>query len=102
MQIEMCKAIDHPQVKLAFDCFHQQLVAGRLIDNLIAAIPYAERIDVANVPDRYQLGVGKIDFHHIVKGLEERGYDGTITYETEPFGGDNEARVSAIKSYFNF
>ena len=102
MQVEMCMAADHSQVKLAFDCFHQQLVAGRLTENLIAALPYAGRVDVANVPGRHQPGVGEIDFHHLMKVLCEQGYEGTITYETAPFNGDNDACVKAIKSCFNF
>lgn len=102
MQIEMCMALNHPQAKLAFDCFHQQLVAGRLTDNLIAAIPYAGRIDVANVPGRYQPSVGEIDYRHIAKVIDEQGYDGTITYETAPYNGDDEACIRDIKAVFKF
>lgn len=102
MQIEMCMAVDHPQVKLAFDCFHQQLVAGRLTENLIAAIPYAGRIDIANVPGRHQPGVGEIDFHHIYKVVKAQGYDGVITYETDPLDGDNAACVKVLREIFEF
>ena len=99
--IEMCRVLNNPQVRMAFDCFHQQLVAGRLTDNLIEALPWAGRVDIGNVPGRHQPGVGEIDFHHIRKVLEQWGYDGQITFETVPFEGDNEACVKAIKSVFN-
>ncbi|RME62594.1 MAG: hypothetical protein D6782_11885, partial [Alphaproteobacteria bacterium] len=72
--IELCRMFNHPQLRLAFDCFHQQLVGGRLTDNLIAALPYAARIDIGNVPGRHQPGIGEIDFAHIRRVLEQQGY----------------------------
>jgi hydroxypyruvate isomerase len=100
--VEMCRAVGHPQVRLAFDCFHQQLVGGRLTDNLIAALPYAARVDIGDVPGRHQPGTGEINFAHIRRVLEQHQFDGTITFETAPLGGDNEACVKAIKSVFPF
>ncbi len=100
--IEMCRAVNHPQVRLAYDCFHQQLVAGRLTENMIEALPYAARIDVADVPGRHQPGTGEINYHHIYRVLKEHKYDGMITFETAPLNGDNEACVKAIKSVFGF
>jgi len=100
--IEMCRAVDHPRVRIAFDCFHQQLVAGRLTDNLVEALPYAARVDIGNVPGRHQPGIGEIDYHHIRRVLEEHHFDGTVTFETQPFNGDDEACVKDIKSVFPF
>ena len=100
--IELCRTFNHPQLRLAFDCFHQQLVGGRLSENLIAALPYAARVDIANVPGRHQPGIGEIDFRHIRKLLESEDYDGMITFETVPYDGDDEACVRAIRETFGF
>jgi len=100
--IEMARAVNHPQVRLAYDCFHQQLVAGRLTDNLIEALPWADRIDIGDVPGRHQPGTGEINYHHIYRVLKEHGYDNTITFETQPLNGDNEACVKDIKQVFDF
>lgn len=100
--VEMCRALNHPQIRLAFDCFHQQLVAGRLTENLIEALPYASRVDIGDVPGRHQPGTGEINYHHIRRVLEEHQFDGTITFETDPLNGDNEACVRDIKSVFSF
>lgn len=100
--VQICEAIDHPQVRLAFDCFHQQLVGGRLTENLIAALPYAARVDIGDVPGRHQPGTGEINFAHIRRILEQHRFDGTITFETIPLDGDNEACVAAIRSVFGF
>jgi len=99
---QMCRAVAHPQVRLAFDCFHQQLVSGRLTENLIAALPYTARVDIGDVPGRHQPGTGEINFPHIRRILEQQGFDGTITFETSPLNGDNEACVKAIRSVFGF
>ena len=32
--LALCRAVNHPRVRLAFDCFHQQLSGGRLTDHL--------------------------------------------------------------------
>ncbi|PCI47738.1 MAG: hypothetical protein COB49_06825 [Alphaproteobacteria bacterium] len=100
--VEMCRAVDHPQVQMSFDCFHQQLVAGRITENLIASLPYTGRVDVANVPGRHQPDVGEIDYSYILKVLEQHNYNGMITFETDPLNGDNEACVKAIRSIFKF
>lgn len=98
--VEMASAVNHPQVRLSFDCFHQQLVAGRLTDNLIAALPWAGRIDVANVPGRTKPSVGEINYPHIIGVLEEHGYDGPICYETTPIDGDSDGCAADIVDVF--
>jgi hydroxypyruvate isomerase len=100
--LSLCRIIDHPQLKLTFDCFHQQLVGGRLTDNLISSLPYVARVDVADVPGRHQPGTGEINYVHIRRVLEEHGFDGQVTFETVPVDGDSEAAVAAIKEIWPF
>lgn len=100
--IQLCQAVNHPQLRLAYDCFHQQLVGGRLTDNLLAALPYAARIDIGDVPGRHQPGTGEINYAHIRRVLEQQGYDGPVTFETVPLDGDDDACVAAIRSTFGF
>jgi hydroxypyruvate isomerase len=100
--IDICRAVNHPQVRMFFDCFHQQLVGGRLIENMIAALPWVAAIHVADVPGRHQPGTGEINFLSIRRVLEEQGYNGQLTFEVDPLGGDSEAAVAAIKEVFPF
>ena len=100
--LELCRIIDHPQVRLTFDCFHQQLVGGRLTDNLVPALPYTARVDVADVPGRGAPGTGEINFSHVKRVLDEHGYDGQITFEAVPADGDTEAAVAACKAIWPF
>lgn len=100
--VAACREVGHPQVRMFFDCFHQQLVGGRLTDNLLDALPYACAVHVADVPGRHQPGTGEINFHHLRRVLAEQGYDEQLTFEVDPLNGDSEAAVAAIKDVFPF
>ncbi len=100
--VAICRAVDHPAVRLAFDCYHQQLSGGRLTDNLIAALPWMGRFDVADVPGRTQPGTGEINYPYLRQVLESRGYDGLISFELDPEGGDSDRAASACREVFGF
>jgi hydroxypyruvate isomerase len=100
--LELCREVDHPQVTMFFDCFHQQLSGGRLIDNLVEALPWVASVHVADVPGRHQPGTGEINFRSIERVLDEQGYDRQLTFEVVPMDGDSEAAVTAIKEIFPF
>ena len=100
MSVALCRELAHPQVTMFFDCFHQQLVGGRLTDHLLHALPYVSSVHIANVPGRHQPGAGEIDFRHIRRVLEDAGYDRQLTFEVIPLGGDSDAAVEAIKEVF--
>jgi hydroxypyruvate isomerase len=97
--IALCRAIDHPQLRLSFDCYHQQLVGGRLIDHLRAALPFCARVDVADVPGRGQPGTGEINFATIRRVLEEEGFEGQVTFEIVPQGGEERA-IADLREVF--
>ena len=100
--LELCREIDHPQVTMFFDCYHQQLSGGRLIDNLVDALPWVTSVHVADVPGRHQPGTGEINFRSIKRVLDEHGYDRQLTFEVVPLNGDDDAAVAAIKEIFPF
>ncbi len=100
--VAICRALDHPQVRLAFDCFHQQLSGGRLTDNLLEALPFMGRFDVADVPGRGQPGSGEINYAHLRRVLENEGYEGLVSFELDPAGGDSDEAVRACREVFGF
>jgi hydroxypyruvate isomerase len=85
-----------------FDCFHQQLSGGRLIDNLREALPWTTSVHIADVPGRGQPGSGEINFRSIKRVLDEESYDRQLTFEVDPVRGDADAAVAAIKEIFPF
>lgn len=100
--LALCRAVDHEQVVMFFDCYHQQLVAGRLIDNLVEALPFTTAVHIADVPGRHQPGTGEINFRGIKRVLDERGFDRQLTFEVVPLNGDSDAAVAAIKEVWSF
>jgi hydroxypyruvate isomerase len=102
MSVALCREVGHPQVTMFFDCFHQQLVGGRLTDHLLHALPWTSSVHLADVPGRHQPGAGEINFHHIRRVLGTAGYDRQLTFEVIPLDGDSDAAVAAIKEVFPF
>ncbi|MFS8523022.1 MAG: TIM barrel protein, partial [Micromonosporaceae bacterium] len=98
--VEVAARVDRPEVRVVFDAFHQQLVRGRLTDNLVAALPWLARVDVAEVPGRHEPGRGEIDFRHLREVLDEHGWDGVLTFETVPSDGNPATAVAAIDALF--
>lgn len=100
--LEICRTVDHPSVRLAFDCFHQQLSGGRLTDNLIEALPWMARFDVADVPGRGSPGSGEINFAYLRTVLESQGYDGVVSFEMDPPDGESDRAARACLRVFGF
>lgn len=100
--LAICRAVSHPQVRLAFDCYHQQLSGGRLTDNLLAALPWMCRFDVADVPGRGQPGTGEINYPYLRRVLRSQGYDGLVSFELDPHGGDSDRAAQACREIFGF
>lgn len=98
----LCREVNHPAVRMAFDCFHQQLSGGRLTDNLVASLPYLARFDVAQVPGRHEPGHGEINFPHLLSILDRHGWQGPVTFEVIPHDGNPETALSAISREFGW
>lgn len=96
----MARRLARPEVGVVFDSYHQQLVAGRLTDHLVAALPWVSRVDVAEVPGRHEPGAGEIDFTYLRGVLDAHAWDGTLTFETVPSDGDPDTAVAAIDAVF--
>lgn len=101
MVTTLAREIDHPQVRMVYDAFHQQLSVGRLTDHLVAALPWMGRLDVGNVPGRGEPGCGEIDFAQLRKVLDRGHWDGTITFEVVPSDGNPATAVAGIDAVFS-
>lgn len=93
---DVARAINRPEVGVVFDAYHQQLEHGRLTDSLIGCLPWLARVDLAQVPGRFEPGAGEIDLGHLLRELRKRNWDGTVTFETSPSDGDPATAVVAI------
>lgn len=96
MTAGLARLLDRPEIGVVFDTYHQQLNAGRLTDSLVASLPHLARVDLAEVPGRFEPGCGEIDMAYLLQVLRENGWDKTITFETTPSDGNPDTALAAI------
>ncbi len=90
---EIVRAVGHPQVRLLYDLFHEQISEGNLIEKLEKNIDYTGLIHVADVPGRHIPGTGEINYDNIYRKLVELKYDRIVAMEFLPTGdGVSELR----------
>jgi len=81
---EIVRAVNHPQVRLLYDFFHEQISEGNLIEKLEKNIDYTGLVHIADVPGRHIPGTGEINFDNIYRKLAELKYDRIVAMEFLP------------------
>lgn len=82
----LLERIDHPNASLHLDCYHMQLLEGRLADTLRENIGVLHHIQIAGVPGRHEPDVGEIHYPFLFDLLDEIGYQGWVGCEYRPEG----------------
>lgn len=99
---EIVRAVDHPQIQLLYDFYHEQIAEGNLIEKLEKNIQYVGLVHIADVPGRHEPGTGEINYYNIFKKLGELKYNRMAAMEfyptSDPVGKLREAREMAIKA----
>lgn len=85
------RRIDHPQFRLAFDCYHQQRGSGNLMWGLEQYAGLYPTVHIGDVPTRQEPGTGEVNFPNIRAKLRELGFDGYVGLEFRPSGSEAEA-----------
>ena len=78
--------VDHPALKLMFDCYHVQITEGDLTRRLQNLQPLIGHIQFASVPDRGAPDHGEVDYRHIFATVAALGYDMPLGAEYKPVG----------------
>jgi hydroxypyruvate isomerase len=92
------RRMNHPQLRLAFDCYHQQRTAGNLMHGLEKYWGLYPTFHIGDVPTRQEPGTGEINFPNLAAKLRQLGFDGLIGMEFRPSTNEEEAfkRVKEI------
>jgi hydroxypyruvate isomerase len=93
------RRFNHPQLRMSFDCYHQQRTAGNLIYGLEAYHGLYPTVHIGDVPTRQEPGTGEINFWNIARTLRRLGYDGLIGMEFYPSQSE-EAALAKVKEIF--
>lgn len=75
------EAAGQPNLKLMFDCYHQQIMGGDLTRRLRQFLPITGHIQIAAVPDRGPPDHGELDYRHVMAVLREAGWDRPVGAE---------------------
>ena len=94
--LEVIQAVGHPQVRLLYDFYHEQITAGNLIAKLQKSIPCLGVVLIADVPGRHEPGTGEINYWNIFAKLAELKFGGVVAMEFHPTG-DPVAQLRAAR-----
>jgi hydroxypyruvate isomerase len=94
--IEAVRAVNHPQVQVLYDVFHEQIAEGNLIEKLEKNIDVIGLVHIADVPGRHEPGTGEINYMNIYRKLVELKYAKIAAMEFYP-SGDPVATLRAAR-----
>lgn len=83
---EMLEAVDHPSLKMQFDCYHMARMGEDLETVLQENIDRIGHIQFADVPARNQPGTGVLHYPQLFRLIDELKYGGYCGAEYHPTG----------------
>ncbi|MDB5353189.1 MAG: Hydroxypyruvate isomerase [Planctomycetota bacterium] len=85
------KAVGSPNVKMLFDCYHQQISEGNLSGNIRKYKDLIGYYQIADHPGRNQPGTGEVNYSHVFRVIHDVGYRGAIGLEMSASGDPMDA-----------
>ena len=79
--LKILREVNCKNIKILLDLYHEQLMAGNLINTITENIDLIGHLHVADVPGRHQPGTGEINYPNIFSLLKEKGYKNYIGFE---------------------
>lgn len=81
---EIVREADSPFVKVVYDIYHQQIMEGNIIPNIINNLDCIAHLHSAGHPGRCELHLGENDYNIIFKAIDNAGYTGACGLEYHP------------------
>ena len=78
--------VDRRNLRIQFDFYHAQIVAGDLIRRFEQHLPLVGHVQVAAVPSRQEPDEGEVNYPEIFAMLDRLGYAGFVGCEYRPRG----------------
>lgn len=85
---EIIKALDRPNLRMMFDCYHVGRGGGDVISCLTDLMPLIGHIQIASVPDRGAPDHGELDYRAVFDHLAALGWSGPLGAEFRPRDAD--------------
>jgi hydroxypyruvate isomerase len=78
---EIIQAVNHPNVRLLFDIYHQQISEGNVINHIRKHWDWIGYFQVGDVPGRKEPGTGEVNWKNVFKAIHEKGFKGILGME---------------------
>ena len=83
-------AVDMPNLKIMFDCYHLQIMQGDLTRRLQQNLKNIGHIQIAAVPDRSEPDSGELHYPNLLKAIDDMEWTGYIGAEYKPRSSTDE------------
>lgn len=81
---EMLEAVNHPALKLQYDCYHMAMMGEDVLEGLKENIHQIGHIQFADYPHRHEPLTGNLDFNQIFSWIKSSNYLGYCAAEYKP------------------
>lgn len=73
-----------PELKIMFDCYHQQITGGDLTRRFLAHQAMIGHVQIAAVPSRAEPDEGEVSYARLLRAIDIAGYRGFVGAEYKP------------------
>lgn len=95
----VCKGVDHPNCKVLYDLYHQQIAGGNLIPLFDLCRDQIGYLQVGDNPGRKEPGTGEINYARVFEHVLAEGFDGIVGMEHGNSGKGAEGEMAVIQAY---
>ena len=96
---DIIREVDHPNVKLIYDIYHQQVMEGNIIPSVTKNLDLIAHLHSAGHPGRHELQYGENDYNVIFDAIDKAGYTGACGLEYSPLMDPIESLKVAKEKY---
>ncbi len=93
------RTVNHPLVKVAYDIYHQQVMEGNLIPNMVSNLDCIAHLHAAGHPGRHEPWEGETDYKVVFRAVDKAGYTGACGLEYNPLLDPSESLRRALAVY---
>ncbi|OTG83192.1 hydroxypyruvate isomerase [Acinetobacter sp. ANC 4558] len=95
-------AVQHPALKIQFDCYHMQMMGENILTALQGNIDNIGHIQFADCLGRHEPDTGSIPFHDIFTWLKQSTYKGFLAAEYKPSQHSEQSFMWKNKYFSSF
>ena len=96
---EIIRRVNHPNVKMVYDIYHQQVMEGNIIPSILNNLDCIAHLHGAGHPGRNELQFGENDYHVILAAADKAGYTSAMGLEYQPLLDPMESLKKAKELY---